>query len=293
MSISHFFEHELGVGLKNIRWSWGSHNAISNQVFLRVWKDQINKFDGNSWVEIYWKAYSKNSPGRSERSNHLELLKSGSRGFGVVCQAKDIKASKRTIKSFNQNSVLELGSFKEKDGRVYAQILSEIPVSKIRRDGNAQRQLCADLKQISIDPPPENTEREALTLSRVGQGKFRDLVLQSWQNQCAVTGSALREAIRASHIKPWRNSSNIERMDPNNGLPLVASLDALFDAGLVTFLDDGKVMISSEMPDSEIELFDLSGASLRTKPSESMCDYLRYHREQVFGQELAGGTAHG
>ena len=57
-------------------------------------------------------------------------------------------------------------------------------------------------------------------------------VLKIWGNRCCVTGSTTLDAIRASHIKPWRRSSNQERLDPYNGLPLVATLDALFDAGM-------------------------------------------------------------
>lgn len=70
------------------------------------------------------------------------------------------------------------------------------------------------------------TEKEQLILGRIGQGTFRLGVLAAWENRCAVTGATM--CLRASHIKPWRSCSNSERLDANNGLPLVATIDVLF-----------------------------------------------------------------
>ncbi|QGQ27026.1 HNH endonuclease [Gimesia benthica] len=78
---------------------------------------------------------------------------------------------------------------------------------------------------------PTSTTKEQLILARVGQGQFRKGVLALWNDRCAVTGTTF--AVRASHIKPWRDCSDDERIDPNNGLPLVATLDALFDSYLI------------------------------------------------------------
>jgi putative restriction endonuclease len=56
------------------------------------------------------------------------------------------------------------------------------------------------------------TKKEALINARVGQGKFRSQVLLLWKNKCCVTGSTTIDAIRASHIKPWRDSTDEERL---------------------------------------------------------------------------------
>jgi hypothetical protein len=58
---------------------------------------------------------------------------------------------------------------------------------------------------------------------------------RQWEKRCTVTCCATLETIRASHIKPWWMATNEERLDPGNGLPLVATVDTLFDAGLITF----------------------------------------------------------
>jgi hypothetical protein len=103
-----------------------------------------------------------------------------------------------------------------------------------------------DIDEIMAEDIGE-TERERLVAARVGQGKFRSDLLSRWQNSCAVTGSTTLAAVRASHCKPWRSATNAERLDPANGLPLLATLDALFDAGLITFLDNGLLSASAEL----------------------------------------------
>ncbi|QDV39293.1 HNH endonuclease [Tautonia plasticadhaerens] len=69
----------------------------------------------------------------------------------------------------------------------------------------------------------DTTERRALVLSRVGQGQFRDSLMSVWGGRCAVTGLDLPVLLRASHIKPWRDSDNRERLDAYNGLLLSPS----------------------------------------------------------------------
>ena len=91
------------------------------------------------------------------------------------------------------------------------------------------------------------TEREAIVQSRVGQGKFREDLIRYW-GKCAVTGCELIKILKASHIKPWRYSSNIERLDKFNGLLLIPNLDSTFDNGLISF--DNRVFRSIRSPNT-------------------------------------------
>jgi len=126
-----------------------------------------------------------------------------------------------------------------------------------------------------------DTDTIQLVLARLGQGKFREDVLSLWGNSCAVTGSTSVEALRASHIKPWRDSDSAVRRDPSNGLPLVATLDALFDRGLIGFSAGGKMIVSDLLSNDERKLLGVPG-SLRHKPSQQQARYLRYHAKHVF-----------
>jgi predicted restriction endonuclease len=53
----------------------------------------------------------------------------------------------------------------------------------------------------------------------------------------------------ASHIKPWAKSNNEERLDPYNGLLLLANIDKAFDLGYISFDDRGLILISEQLDD--------------------------------------------
>lgn len=127
----------------------------------------------------------------------------------------------------------------------------------------------------------EKTEKDAIVKSRIGQGLFRDGVVKLWSH-CAVTGLNNLSLVRASHIKPWRYSSNQERLDPMNGLLLQPMLDHLFDAGFITFSVNGTIMFSSILSQDDIQKLGLtSDLKLKKTPAEVM-SYMEYHRENVF-----------
>jgi hypothetical protein len=86
------------------------------------------------------------------------------------------------------------------------------------------------------------TEKQDLLAVRVGQARFRRLVLAMWSHRCCITRST--QFLTAGHIKPWSESSNEERMDPYNGLSLSPVYDKAFDQGLITFEDSGQVRVS-------------------------------------------------
>lgn len=94
---------------------------------------------------------------------------------------------------------------------------------------------------------PRTTEAERLVIQRVGQNVFRDAQLAYWGGRCAVTGVTEPRLLRASHIKPWAMcETDAERLDVYNGLLLAAHLDAAFDAGLISFTDEGEILFASQ-----------------------------------------------
>lgn len=143
--------------------------------------------------------------------------------------------------------------------------------------------LVEDLRSIALSsvPPRSGYDVDQWVSARVGQGLFRERVLNRWNGACAVTGCVVLAAIRASHIKPWRVCSDVEKVDPCNGLPLVATLDALFDQGLISFSNDGAMLISASLDRSARELFGIPG-NLRRPLSAEHRHFLEYHRLEVF-----------
>ena len=130
----------------------------------------------------------------------------------------------------------------------------------------------------ATDLPEQETERRAVIAARRGQGKFRRDLEAHW-NSCAVTDLQNLALLRASHIQPWRSSSNVERIDPYNGLLLSANLDAAFDRGLVSFADDGRLLTNrSRLSDADGKALGLSpGYRLRWIDPRHL-PYLAKHR---------------
>lgn len=128
---------------------------------------------------------------------------------------------------------------------------------------------------------PEETERQQLSRARLGQGRFRSDLMDDWKG-CPLSGITRPDLLRASHIKPWRVSSHRERLDPNNGLLLAVHLDCLFDKGLISFDDDGGLLVAKALSPQEQASLGLHGV----KPSIPLRDgnrsYLDHHRKHVF-----------
>ena len=132
-------------------------------------------------------------------------------------------------------------------------------------------------------PPEGSTEREQVIAARKGQGIYRERLLEKWNGACAVTGLAEPALLMASHAKPWKLASNMERLDGDNGLPLIPNLDKLFDKGFISFADDGAVMISSALSSAACTAFGVDAAMHLLKPlSAAQQAYMAYHRDHVF-----------
>lgn len=133
---------------------------------------------------------------------------------------------------------------------------------------------------IERAPLPE-TEKQRIIQSRIGQGRFRSDLLEIWDGRCAVTGTSLNQLLRASHIKPWASSNNMERTDPKNGLLLAANYDAAFDSGLIGFDGEGNSLIHPGTDFSELRLggIDPSCRLRRVLPGSLL--YLDFHRREV------------
>jgi predicted restriction endonuclease len=147
-----------------------------------------------------------------------------------------------------------------------------------------------EIKQTEHNP----TTRKALIQARRGQGKFRSDLLKAWGG-CAVTTWTVGEVLRASHIKAWRSSNNRERLDPNNGLLLCATLDALFDKAMISFDDDGRIMISWRLTPEDRKMMMLEEMTLSKPLTGNQKQYLKFHRREFERKSRLnlpiGGTA--
>lgn len=125
---------------------------------------------------------------------------------------------------------------------------------------------------------PTVTERSGLVVSRVGQGAYRKSIINRWEGQCAVTGFNDLQILIASHIHPWKDASNEERLDINNGILLSPTYDALFDRHLITFDNNGKIVLAESVKSLEFEKIGVSGKERITKLSSDNIIYLNKHQ---------------
>lgn len=136
--------------------------------------------------------------------------------------------------------------------------------------------------EVDRDMTIPATEREALIVARRGQGLFKERVMQI-ERHCRITRVDNTVHLRASHCKPWRDSSNQERLDGENGLLLTPSIDHLFDRGFIGFKDDGALIISpvAHRPSLERMGVPLEPGFNVGSFSSGQQRFLEYHRDAV------------
>lgn len=137
------------------------------------------------------------------------------------------------------------------------------------------------ISEIRNDKNLTLTERNALIQARVGQGKFRSQLIEYWGG-CSICGCEMYPILIASHIKPWQYCDNAQRLDPFNGLLLIPNFDKLFDKGYITFSDEGEIICSKLLSDSEMKILGINNKLHLSKIDSQHLVYLKYHRENCF-----------
>lgn len=150
----------------------------------------------------------------------------------------------------------------------------------------------AQANEAALPPEGGETERALLGKARIGQGKFRQDLIARWGGRCALTGVDRLELLRASHIKPWSGSNNEERLDPCNGFLLSAAYDAAFDAKLISFADDGAMILAEDFSVSDAQKAGINPGLTVAELTEKNRTYLAEHRLLLTAREkrLAAGS---
>lgn len=146
-------------------------------------------------------------------------------------------------------------------------------------------ELLEDLENIQHDPNVPETQRLQLTRARVGQGLYRKRVMLL-ESACRVTGVEDRRLLIASHIKPWRTSNNVERLNGHNGILLSPHLDALFDDHLMTFEDNGRMHFHQSLSPEVLERWGVDPHKKLERFRAEQSEFLEHHRA-AFGEKIA------
>ena len=136
--------------------------------------------------------------------------------------------------------------------------------------------------EIIADISVRETEKLAIVKARVGQGVYKERV-RSIESKCRITGVENPIHLVASHCKPWRNSSNEERLDGENGLLLTPSIDHLFDRGFISFENSGELIISPVAHRPSLQFMGIEIEQIINVGSFSSGQklFLDFHRNQV------------
>jgi len=138
--------------------------------------------------------------------------------------------------------------------------------------------ILAEPKSVYEFNQPNKTERKGLINSRVGQGAYRKRIIHRWEYKCAVTNFNKLEILIASHIVPWSESNNIERLDVDNGILLSPNYDALFDKHLISFENNGKIILSNSIKMEAFKKIGVTGTEKINDLSQYNLSYLERHR---------------
>ncbi|TIM15518.1 MAG: hypothetical protein E5Y67_07185 [Mesorhizobium sp.] len=136
---------------------------------------------------------------------------------------------------------------------------------------------------------PAATSRAAIVQARVGQGQFRKSLVDLWGGKCSATGLDVLDLLTASHIHPWAAASDVEKLDPFNGLLLSPAFEAAFDKGLISLHADGTWLNAANLSAEQLERAGL--ANMERYPVSGLTErhaiYLEMHRQNALERARA------
>jgi len=167
--------------------------------------------------------------------------------------------------------------------------MAEVLITLIGKEYLAITDRASDLQQQAVCAVVEEgiigrtdigaTMKEQLVKSRRGQGLFKINVRRN-EKACRVTGVTDPRNLRASHIKPWKDCSDTEKLNGCNGFMLAPHVDHLFDRGFISFADNGDLIVSPKLDRSILQRWGIPEV-LNVGSVQSQAAFLAYHRAYV------------
>lgn len=143
------------------------------------------------------------------------------------------------------------------------------------------REYNENIQQIDVETNDlKGIEKHAYIKVRVNQTTFRNQLLEKYQ-KCCLCGIDEPKLLIASHIKPWANSQDVEKLDFFNGLLFCPHHDKLFDLGLIGFDEQGRILISPKLKPHNQILLNLHN-EMKIHVDEKHQHYLDFHRQNIF-----------
>jgi putative restriction endonuclease len=139
-----------------------------------------------------------------------------------------------------------------------------------------------DINKLVLSSEDLTTTKNVVIAIRIGQNLFREKLIISLK-KCPITGIDDVRILIASHIKPWSQATNDERLDVKNGFLFSPTIDRLFDSGLISFSDDKELLVSNTISEENLSRLNLKrGQIIADLPIIGREQYLNYHRKKIF-----------
>lgn len=160
--------------------------------------------------------------------------------------------------------------------------LSDISINSLWFEKSEEQPNMFHLFTDSNDPKIQeanSTYKISSVKTRVGQHVFKARLIDKWDNKCALTGATelTPSILIASHIKPWAESNDIERLDGNNGLLLSPHIDKLFDTYRITFSTYSEIVIANSIDDDLLKAWNIP-KNIKIPLSDEQQYYMEHHR---------------
>jgi hypothetical protein len=152
-------------------------------------------------------------------------------------------------------------------------------------DGNNYAQ--PDIEESIDGSDKVGSNYMAWIAQRANHDVFVKRVRAVWGSTCALTGLRAPRLLQACHLVPWNDASEKEKINPHNGLLLCVHLHALLDSHLISFDDDGRLMLAKGLNRGIKKLILASGSTgLRKRPTNEQIGFLRRHRAEAAKQQI-------
>lgn len=238
-----------------------------------------NFSDTESDFYQYLTKYGNVSP--RTRTNYLSWLKFLSKEYSIGLELNEEKIQgilKQEEIKRNQRKIYK----KEKDVRnFYFALKKYLAFLDFDFLNFKENTIITELKNIEGNSKLTTTEKKSVILSRVGQGRFRKELINYWQG-CSLSTFEKLDVLIASHIKPWKDANNSERIDLFNGLLLLPNYDKLFDKGYISFDENGKVKYSKLISKKDKNILGLNDNLKLIRIEDRHREYLNFHNENCF-----------
>lgn len=123
-------------------------------------------------------------------------------------------------------------------------------------------------------------EKEAIVKTRIGQGNFKNMLLEKYEGKCCICNLSIKELLIGSHIKEWKESDLTEKCDVNNGLLLCTLHDSLFDKHLISFDRKGNIIISEKLSLEDRKILGIT-QNIKIDIDSKIEYYMEYHRKKL------------